>query len=254
MGRTLSTLDAAQHGLWDRGPALRVAISGGALHSVSADQLLNGANLLAIGDGSPDNWELLQFMNASLVAPDTYDLTIRLRGQAGTDATMPTSWPAGSLVALMDSTPRQISLNASERDLARHYRIGPAGLPYDDLSFTHRIEAFAGIGLRPLSVCHLRAVRNANGDMDFSWIRRTRADGDSWSAYEVPLGEMRELYLVRIMSAGVLKREVTVGQSNWTYPAGLRAADGLAALPFDVDVAQISDAFGAGPFVRISTI
>ncbi|MFO1175474.1 MAG: glycoside hydrolase TIM-barrel-like domain-containing protein [Paracoccaceae bacterium] len=251
IGQTLSTLDAARQGLWDRGPALRVQLSGGALSSVGPDQLLNGANLLAIGDGSSGNWELLQFMTASLVAPDTYDLSMRLRGQGGTDATMPASWPAGSIVVVMDGKPRQIALNQSERDLARHYRIGPARQPYDSPSFTHRIEAFVGVGLRPLSVCHLRSMAAASGDVDVTWVRRTRVDGDSWSAYEVPLGETRELYVLRVLSAGAILREITLGQPSWTYSASLRAADGLAAQPFDVEVAQISDAFGAGPFVRM---
>jgi len=252
LGQTLSTLDKAGHGLWDRGPALRVKINDGVLSSVSQDQLLNGANLLAVGDGTTSNWELIQFMSATLVAPKTYDLSMRLRGQAGSDAIMPTSWPAGSVVALLDGGPKQIALNLGERDLARHYRIGPANRAYNDPSFTHRIEAFSGIGLRPLSVCHLQSRRAGANDIDIAWVRRTRLDGDSWSAYEVPLGEMRELYLLRIMTAATLRREVTLGQPYFLYTATQRAADGLSALPFDIHVAQISDAFGPGPFVRIS--
>ena len=252
VGQTLSTLDMARHGLWDRGPALRVLVSGGVLSSVSQDQLLNGANLMAIGDGTSGNWELLQFMAAALVAPNTYDVSQRLRGQAGTDAVMPTSWPAGSVVVFMNGAPKQIALNLSERDLVRHYRIGPANRAYSDPSYTHRLEAFSGIGLRPLSVSQLRAKSSGTADVDVSWIRRTRIDGDSWSAYEVPLGELRELYLLRIVTGTMLRREVILGQPAFVYTAALRAADGLAALPFEVHVAQISDAFGVGPFVRIS--
>lgn len=252
IGVTMSTLDAASHGLWDRGPALRVRMSGGALASVSVDQLLNGANLMAVGDGSSANWELFQFLTAAAVAPDTYDLSLRLRGQAGTDAVMPQSWPAGSTVVLLNRALRQIGLNASERDLARHYRIGPATLPYDNPAFTHRIEAFAGIGLRPLSVCHLAGQTGPSGDATLTWIRRTRLDGDSWASYEVPLGEARELYLVRVSVGGAVFREVTVGQPAWTYTASQRAADGLLAQQVDIAVAQLSDAFGAGPFTRIT--
>ncbi len=251
MGATLTTLDAAGHGLWDRGPALRVQMSGGALTSVTAAQLLNGSNVMAIGDGSAANWELFQFRDAVLVAPDTYDLSMRLRGQAGTDALMPTSWPAGSRVVLMNGAPRQISLQLAERGLVRHYRIGPARRDYTDPSYTHVSEAFAGIGQRPLSVAHLRAQRQTLGDYAVTWIRRTRKDGDSWASYEVPLGELRELYLVRVYLGAVLKREVTLGVADWTYTPAMRTADGTAGQTFELQVAQISDAFGAGPFTRI---
>ena len=43
---------------------------------------------------------------------------------------------------------------------------------------------------------------------------------------------------------------MTVGAAHWTYTAGMRAADGVAA-PFEIHVAQLSDAFGPGPFKRI---
>ena len=252
MGRTLSTFDAAQPGLWDRGDALRVKIASGSLASVGADQLLNGANLMAIGDGSAENWELFQFRDANLVAPATYDLSMRLRGQAGTDAGMPISWPAGSVVVLMNGAPAQVSLQASERELARHFRIGPAKRPFSDPSFTHRVEAFSGIGLRPLSVCHLRARRNAAADCLVDWIRRTRIDGDSWSSYEVPLGELRELYLVRVLLGSTVVRETTLATPQWIYTLAMQTADSVTAQSFEIHVAQISDAFGLGPLARIT--
>lgn len=252
IGQSLSALDGARHGIWDRGAALRVQVSGGALSSVSTDQVLNGANLAAIGDGNPTNWELFQFRDAVLVAPDTYDLTLRLRGQQGTDALSPSSWPAGSVVVFMNGAPKQISLQQAERDLARHYRIGPAKRPYDDPSYTHVTEAFSGIGLRPLSVCHLRARRVAVGDYQIDWVRRTRIDGDSWSGVEVPLGELREIYLLRVLQGSILKREVTVGTPGWTYSQSQKIADGLSGQSFAIEVAQLSDAFGAGPFTRMT--
>jgi len=252
IGQSLSALDAAAHGIWDRGAPLRVAVTGGALASAGSDQVMNGANLVAIGDGTPSNWELFQFRDASLVAPDTYDLSMRLRGQAGTDALIPTAWPAGSLVVFMNGAPGQLTLPLAARDLSRHYRIGPAKRPYDDPSYTHRTEAFAGIGLRPLSVCHLRSRRTTGGDQVIAWVRRTRMDGDSWSGVEVPLGELRETYLVRVILANTFKREMTVGMPGWTYSQAQMTADGLAGQSFTVEVAQLSDSFGPGPFTRMT--
>lgn len=250
MGETLSTLDAAQPALLDRGAPLRVRLGAGGLQSVSDAQLLNGANLMAIGDGSGGDWELFQFMTAEPVAENVFDLSMRLRGQAGTDALMPPSWPAGSTVVLLDGVPKQIVLNSAERDLARHYRIGPASRPYSDPSYTHTVAAFKGVGLRPYSVCHLTA-RPDGADVRITWIRRTRLDGDSWSAYEVPLAETRELYVLRIVDGASVRREVTLSDPGWIYTGAMRAADGLAAGAFQIEVAQVSDAFGTGPFKRI---
>ncbi|TMV77206.1 hypothetical protein FGG78_27500 [Thioclava sp. BHET1] len=93
---------AASPGRWDRGAALRVKIYGGALESAEAARVLGGANLVAIGDGSADRWELLQYCRADLVGENLYDLSLRLRGQAGTEGVMPELWPAGSLLVALD--------------------------------------------------------------------------------------------------------------------------------------------------------
>ena len=250
IGITQGTLASAPPGLWDRGPALRVKLYSGALSSADTLDVLNGANAAAIGDGSSDGWEVFQFAEATLVGPDTYDLSLRLRGQLGSDAVTPGAWPAGSLFVLLDGAPQQITLAASARDLARHYRVGPAGRGYDDPSFVHLTEAFKGIGLRPYSPCHLRAER-VGGDLALSWVRRTRVDGDSWSSAEVPLGEESESYLLRVRGSGeALLREESVSTPGWSYDAAAQVADGVA-LPFAVEVAQMSDRFGPGPFARI---
>ncbi|MDY6861056.1 MAG: host specificity protein, partial [Pseudomonadota bacterium] len=147
--------------------------------------------------------------------------------------------------------PQQIDLAQNARGLARHYRIGPAGRAHDDPSYSHAVEAFDGIGLRPYAPCHLRARRTGAGDLDLSWIRRTRIDGDSWVSPDVPLGEAQEQYLIRVRDSGeAVLREVTVAAPSWTYGAAQQAGDGVAA-PYFIDVAQVSERFGAGFFKRI---
>lgn len=250
IGVTLTPMQAAAPGMPDRGPALRVQVFGGELSSAEWSAVLNGANVSAIGDGSSDRWEVFQFAQAELVAPATYDLRFRLRGQAGSDAMMPGDWPVGSQFVLLDDGPQQIDLPISARGLARHYRIGPAQRGLDDPSYLHLVEAFQGIGLRPYAPCHLRGVRNDAGDWYVSWIRRTRIDGDSWQSTEVPLGEESEAYVVRVLVGGSILREVQVADPFWTYPDALQVTDGIAGT-FDIEVAQMSARFGAGPFERI---
>lgn len=157
---------------------------------------------------------------------------------------MPEVWPAGSVVVVLDRTVEQVAQQPSKRGLARHYRIGVAARGYDDPAAIHRVEAFAGIGLRPLAPVHLRHSV-VGGEDRFDWIRRTRIDGDSWQSEEVPLGEASEAYRVRVWQGASLRREVTVSGPGWTYPVGQRLADGVTG-PWRVEVAQVSDRFGAG--------
>lgn len=244
-GVTQTPLYAAQPGVWDRGPALRVQLAGGALSSVSIDQVLAGQNLCLIGDGTAAAWEVFQCANAVLVAANTYDLSLRLRGQAGSDGVMPPVWPAGSQFYLMTGALVQLGLPASTRGLLRHYRLGRLANGYDAPEVVHQQAAFAGMGLRPYPVAHLRAARQG-GDISLTWIRRTRLDGDSWDGVEVPLGEASETYILRVMAGASLLREQIVTSPSYLYTAAQIALDGAAGA-ITITVAQRSDAFGAGP-------
>ncbi|MFT3689363.1 baseplate multidomain protein megatron [Paenirhodobacter sp.] len=244
IGVTLSPLLAAQPGLWDRGAPLRVQMEYGTLESVSDMRLLNGANLLAIGDGASENWELLQFMDAVPVSKNIWDISLRLRGQLGTDAKMPDVWPEGSRIVLMDGAVEQVQMPASTRGLARHFRVGSARNPYDDASYVHVVESFKGSGLRPLSPCHLRSAVSSEG-VSFKWVRRTRIDGDSWEGLDVPLGEANESYRIRILKGTEEIRQMVVTSPRWVYDPVMMALDGISE-SFDIEVAQISETYGIG--------
>ena len=207
---------------------------------------------MAIGDADSGIWEVFQFTDAQLVAPMTYELRMRLRGQAGTDGVMPDEWPIGSQIVLLDGAPTQIDLPPGLRGLERHYRIGVAARGYDHPTVTHRVAAFEGVGLRPYAPCHLTAQRNG-GDLALAWVRRTRIDGDSWQAAEVPLGEDREDYLVQVWQGATLLREDRCSAPGWTYTVAMQSADGAAG-PVELRVAQLSASFGAGPTAALTFV
>ncbi|WP_108484063.1 baseplate multidomain protein megatron [Oceaniglobus ichthyenteri] len=248
VGVTQSTLFSAPAGLIDNGAPVRVRLLGGALDSVTMARLLAGANAMAIGTGYDDIWEVFQFGQANLVGERTYDLTQRLRGQLGTDALMPQEWPIGSRVVLLNNAIEQIGLDASNRGLARYYRIGPAGRPLDDPIYSEQQRAFDGIGLRPYAPVHLR-LNQQGGGIQASWIRRTRYEGDAWGDTDVPLNETTESYVVRVVKNGGVVRTHTVTSPSWTYSAQQQTSDGITA-PFAIEVAQISDRFGPGLYRR----
>ena len=206
---------------------------------------MGGANLAAIGDGSSDNWEVFQFAEAELVAPNTYWLRKRLRGQAGTDGLMPAVWPQGSWFVLLNGVPSQIDLSPNLRRIVQNYRIGPAQRGFDDPSYQHLVRAFDGIGLRPYSPCHLQANRLQTGDIAVNWTRRTRLDGDGWDGSDVPLGEESESYNLRVLKDGAVMREVLIGSSTWTYDLAAQTIDNITGT-FDISVEQVSATYGAG--------
>jgi len=247
IGVTQSPLAAARTGLWDEGAPVQVKLTSGALETRDAAAVLNGANLVAIGDGTSGNWELFQFRQADLIAPDTYWLSGRLRGQLGSDGLMPDAWPVGSWIVLLNGAPVQTDLTSAQRRIAQHYRIGPARRGYDDPSYTHLVEAFDGNGLRPYSPSHLVLAGDLGADVGLSWVRRTRIDGDSWDTPEVPLGEENEAYLVRVVQGSTVLREETVSVPSWTYATAAQVADGVSA-PARIEVAQLSARYGPGLF------
>ena len=180
----------------DRTTRIAVTLESGALSSVSEAELLDGENIVAVGDETL-GWEILQSATAELTGPDTYRLAMLLRGQAGSAPEMLAERPAGSRFVLLNAAVVQPQLALSEAGLPVTWRFGPAQY---DVSRGHVSVTQQGqmLGLRPLSPCHA-AARQENGDIVLAWLRRTRSDGDSWDLEEVPLGEESEAYVVQIL-------------------------------------------------------
>ena len=94
-GVTLDALPAGATSRYDRACTVRVRLEQGALASATELALLGGANTAAIENADGD-WEVLQFQSAVLVAASTYELSVFLRGQAGTEVAMRSPLPAGA--------------------------------------------------------------------------------------------------------------------------------------------------------------
>jgi hypothetical protein len=250
MGQSLNDLREAYPSVWDRGEALDVRLVHGSLSSIDEGTLFAGGNLAVIFDPEGTESEVFQFRDAVLSGPQTWSLSMRLRGQQGTDAAIRPVWPAGSGVILIDEALSQLGAASGQLETPRHYRIGPAARPVDHASYVEVSHQANGLALMPYRPAHLRATRTGDGSLEVRWTRRTRVDGDGWTLSEVPLGEVFEAYRVRIRAAGLLRREVTVSVPYWTYGVAEQAEDALAG-GFTVEVAQISDRVGPGHFARI---
>jgi hypothetical protein len=244
-GITLDPLPQAAMSRFDRATKVRVRLDRGALASVSPLALLGGSNAAAIQNGDGE-WEVLQFQSAILTAPATYELSLLLRGQAGTEAAMRSPLAAGARFVLLDGALARVDLTPDEIGLAYNWRCGPANRDLGDASYVQLEHAFAGIGLKPLSPVHLRGTRSG-GDLAMSWVRRTRTGGDSWDSAEVPLAEDFERYEIDILSGTTLKRTLTSASPEVIYTSAAQTEDfGAPQSAVQVRIAQVSAVYGRG--------
>jgi hypothetical protein len=245
VGTTIDSLAAGEPDRWQR-VSVRVVTQTGALQSVDRLRVLNGANLAAI-EFAPGEWELMQFRDAELTAPGEYRLSMLLRGLRGTGAVRDADIPAGARFVLLDDAVVPLPMGLEERGLPRHYRVGPSRHAPSHPTYFHSVETFSAIGLRPFAPAHLFARRDwVTGDLAIDWIRTGRFGADSWQSVEIPLTEDRETYRLRILSAGVLLREVELITNSFLYTNAMQGAD-AASSPLELRVSQLSTSYGYGP-------
>jgi hypothetical protein len=243
VGQTLDDLPGGPTARWQR-ESFRVQLYGGTLASVSDSAVFGGGNAAAIqhADGA---WEVIQFANAELVAQRTYLLSRLLRGQAGSEWAMGAPLLVGSPFVLLDQhlVPIASGLDALERNL--QLRVVAASRDHGDptaLAFAATPQATA---LKPLTPVHLKCTRNSSG-VTFTWIRRTRIDGDTWVG-EVPLGEDNEKYALDILSGANVVRTITTTMSLALYAAADEMSDfGTPQANLHVRVTQLSPTVGRG--------
>jgi hypothetical protein len=245
MGTLVTLLVAGPLFVFDRATSFDVVLKYGALASVSEAEVLGGANVAAIGDAA-SGFEIIQFASAELVAPNTYRVKTLLRGQAGSGPEMLASRAASTNFVLLNPAVVQAELAGAEAGLENTWHVGPALLDSGHSSYVELVVQSQSKGLRPLSPCQLRAMRDG-GDVVFNWIRRTRIDGDGWEPVEIPLGEESESYQFEIRDGATVKRSVDVTSPSYRYLAADIATDfGVAPSAYDLRVAQVSAGFGRG--------
>lgn len=247
MGELASPLAGGLPGRFDRGASFTVRMGSGELLSVTEEEVLQGANLAAVGSMAA-GWEIIQFARAELTGEQTYRVSLLLRGQAGSEAEIRNLRLPGERFVLLDQAVVQPALSLSQVGLEHSWRVLAADTEFGEAEtqITHRP---AMLGLRPLAPVHLRA-RRQGGDLVLSWTRRTRLGGDSWELEEVPLGEERERYRLEVLAGSAIKRSLTLAEPEYLYAAADMAADLAGARQFTLRVAQLSSSFGAGPFLE----
>jgi hypothetical protein len=154
--------------------------------------------------------------------------------------------PAGASFVLLDEHLTPIARGLDALGQTMQLRIVAAERSYGDPAAVALIATPASTALRPLAPVHLRAKRTVDGVL-FSWVRRTRHDGDSWEAIDVPLGEDTETYELDVLDGSTVKRTLHVTSPSVLYANADEIADfGSPQSSLSARVAQLSTTVGRG--------
>lgn len=221
------------------------------LSSVSDAELNAGGNAIYLGPRSGQGGEVLQFGVATFVAPGIYDLTHLKRGQRGTEFAW--SHPTGSFLVLLETAALQrIDFGYTDVSVTSYYKA--VSLLTDEADAAVIPWANGGAGLRPYAPIDLQLDGVTGGDLDLSWVRRSRI---GFGIEPPPLGEEFERYRVDIRNAGNTNtvRTVEVDQPEFTYTAAMQVTDfGGPVSSLRWRVAQISAAYGPGTFATANSV
>lgn len=237
LGTLVNAVGTGKTGVWLRNQTITVNLLGGTLPSADDDiRVLNGDNVCAM-QNDDGHWEIFQYKTATLDGNGHYVLSDLIRGQLGTEWVMDEStFSVGNAFVLLEnqfsinpSTAPYLPLTAGDRDVSHDLRFGSAYKSVDDddvyleTSFTH--EAMAK---KPYAPVQLKAkwALSVNNDIELSWVRRTRFDGDPWEIASIPLNEETELYDLEILNGSTVVREVTnLSGPSYTYTDAMQVAD-----------------------------
>ncbi len=253
IGALVDPLGAGPLWRWDRGASVRVLMRGGTVASIDDDEALAGENAFAIRKPG-GSWEILVAGEAELVDARTWRLSKLLRGLGGSENAAAVAAPVGATIVRLDPAVAPLVDSLDRIGQSDTWRIGPSRLDHADARFVEVSSSATAIALRPFSPVHAKARRTVDGVV-FSWIRRTRIDGDAWDVAEVPLGEDMERYELDILSAGgATARTLTASAPSILYPAADEIADfGAPQSVIDIALAQMSVVAGRG-FARRVTL
>lgn len=253
----LSPLVKGPMGRWDFGSKIHIKThinnQGSTLQSIDKILLFGGANTIAV-ETNTGGWELVQFLNAELVGENEWQLSHLLRGQLGTNLETQMGADIGANAVLIDASITKIEIPLHEVDLELNWLVGPSNFPVDDTTHEKIVFTCTGVNARPLSPVHGKQKTLSNGDIQLSWIRRSRVNADNWQVPQTPLDQIRERYNVLVKNAqGETVREIVSNQASLTYSINDHISDfGSSAQSQEFHITQLTDEGLNGPALIIA--
>lgn len=256
MGTCLSILGDFDAGstVPDWTQVLRVRVRGelasAAYYDFFTDRTINAAVV-----GASGRWEPIRFLQATFTGTDgvfnLYDISGIMRGQLGQEHLID-SHESGDAFVLLDLSIRRMVNQTT--DIGQEHQVKAVTLNTFLSDVTAEDFTDDGIALRPYSPVHLLALAQIDGDLDVSWVRRSRLVARYTDAGTfAPLGETTEAYRVTVENA-VPVRTVDVTSPAWTYAAADIASDGfVSGDPITITVRQLSETVGEGFATTLET-
>ena len=240
VGRLVEPLIRGPHTIIDEGSTILVDMNDENYQVLgdTENNVRNGSNAIAVQTSSGD-WEIIKFINSSLVSGRRYRLSRLIRGQLGTYPIMENSVPIDNIVIFLTQEATQ-SLNIAESRKFEmiDYRYGPD--LYDTSSGFYQNGTYTGkaTGQIPYPVTDIQfSVDGSN--VTISWKRQTRFGGGEFDEATVPLNEDSELYQIDLLdSSDVLLSTVEISSPTYVYTG--------APILFKARIYQMSSSVGRG--------
>jgi hypothetical protein len=247
VGRVVTALPVQREHYLHEGASFDIYLEGTAPGSRSEEEVLAGENYICV-QADNGEWEIIQYLTATVLGVDQYRLTGLIRGQWGSEQALLAGMSAGAEVVMLPAGFVRADMALDELGLSRLWRtgrIGFGGVADQALDVT---ASWTGLALRPRAPVFGRV----SGDV-ISWLRSPRYGGDSWEG-EPPLCEDYELYRVQVFDGEVMVREAEVSAPEWVYAD--RAVDFPSGFGADVrvEIAQKSQVYGYGPVLNVGLV
>lgn len=189
------------------------------------DQMLAGANLIAVGQGG--SWEYMQFGQVDIVDDDTVDLSYLFRGRFGTDVAVNERSPGDNVVLLNNVAIVYYPVPEYQNNQSYIYRGVGNGQDIGDALV--QMVSPTGKSRKPYAPVNIQLVRQDSGDILVTWERRSRFEGE-WEddTGDVPLGELTEAYAVDIQRLDLsgTYRSNNVTSPSFVYTTADQTTDG----------------------------
>lgn len=224
IGRLTAPLLPGVVGRFDAATVLECELFFDGLSSADRRAVLNGENRMAV-KSAIGAFEVLGFANAEETAVGRWRLTTLLRALGGTEDAMSAGAETGASVVLLDQAVVPLALASEERGTALNWLVensGSAGGKAGPYVFAGGVRAET-----PLAPVHIRASRQPDGGLEIRWIRRGRADSDSWEGTDIPLDEADERFRLDILASadGDAVRSLDVSGVRQIYSVADQIAD-----------------------------
>lgn len=239
LGHALTALPDAPAARMDLAHTVDVALVGdGELESITGAQWLAGGNAALLGD------EVIQFESAVLQGDGSYRLSGLLRGRLGSEWAA-TAHTIGERFVLLNGALHREGRATSLLGLTRYVKPVTVGSTLG--ATTAQSYVWQGRSFKPYAPVHLRGMRNGSGDLDMSWVRRTRAGGEWRDNVDAALSEAAESYEIEILDGETVVRTIAAASPALTYTAAQQTTDfGAPQSSVTVRVYQLSEIIGRG--------